>query len=137
MPRVELWKIFQEQLETKMDDLKLDPGLRRTLWHLLLPMIPDSEPKELSPTYQQIYNNQVRMGQRSIFLGYFVHNWVTTQQTYLEINQLPNDKQQAKTAIATIGVLLLKQAQSIWHVRNKQLHGSDIDRQLQHKLELL
>ena len=103
----------------------------------MAPILPDKELQPLTETYQDIYNKQLLIGRRSIFMGYFHPLWQSTQHQYRKINFLPNKHQQAKTAITAIGFLLFKQVQTIWHVRNKQLHGHDINSQPQHKLALL
>ena len=100
-------------------------------------MLPDKELQPLMETYQNILTQQLKLGHRSILMGYFHPLWQTTQHQYRKINFLPNKHQQAKTAITAIGFLLFKQVQTIWHVRNNQLHGHDINSQPQHKLALL
>ena len=98
------------------------------------PNIPS--PSTLSNTYESTYNQQTTFTVWSIFN--FMKQWSTTQCKYLKLNHLPNDKDQDKTGIVSLGRLLSSHLQTLWSIRNQQVHQHVPTQTISYKwLELL
>ena len=133
----EAWITFYNKLDQICDEHNLDPGLRRVLTNILLPFGPSRELLELSESYQVLYDSQLRLGHRSLFLGLFLKTWSTTQLDYLQRNFLPHQHQQAPHVIKLITKLLLEQVHTIWHIRNNELHKHDPTKSPAHQHSIL
>ena len=53
----------------------------------------------------------------------FIKTWARTQHSYLQRNHLPHDKNQARTGMLQIGLLLVKIPKKIWDLRNHGCHA--------------
>ena len=104
-----------------METQKLDPGLRSVLLNMIY-VITDDEPRQLSPSYQTLFDKQMNLGVRSIFLGFFLDDWINIQHKFLEINNLPRKQQQARHAMVIINNALWSHVHALWMQRNAQLH---------------
>ena len=50
-------------------------------------------------------------------------DWIRTQHTYLRLNSLPHNKNQARTAFTQISLLLTKIPHQLWDIRNSEAHA--------------
>ena len=81
--------------------------------------------KELSSSYQDLFDKQLQFGLRSLFLGHFVLQWQSIQHNYLVLNYLPHREGQARQSITSIGFVLFHHVRALWDARNNSLHKPD------------
>ena len=123
--RQDLWSKFEGTLDKLFETNNLDPGLRRVLQHLLLPLLPSAlSPPTHTKSYQEIYDTQMQLGPCSVFMSFFTKAWVKTQKTYRELNGLSTEYHESDNDISNIGRALASHVQSLWHLRNKDVHDT-------------
>ena len=118
-------------------DHDIDPGLCRVLLSILKYFPTPHESPTLSSTYQSILASQLSFTPFSVFRGHFVSDWVTTQEQYCKLNNLPRDRNQSRQGIVALGRLLTNHVATLWSIRNQQLHESDPNQQMSHKRLML
>ena len=57
-------------------------------------------------------------------MGFFTKDWISTQTNYRETNFLSTSFQEGINDISNIGRALATHAQSLWHLRNKDVHDT-------------
>jgi hypothetical protein len=107
-----------------MERWKLDPGLRRILLHMTVPLstLPLTQ---LPDEYHRLLTTQRSIGTDSLLFGFFSSEWVRLQDRYLRARRLPSSQQEARRAIRTLIQLFHEQCHSVWLLRNQHLHGAD------------
>ena len=119
------WDTLEQKLQELYEAHNIDPGLCRVLHNILAPFPFRKQTKTLSISYQAIFDDQMTFGLRSLFLGHFVLAWHHTQHEYLKLNNLPNDKGEARLGITAVGNQLFLHVRNLWDARNNSLHKPD------------
>ena len=77
----------------------------------------------ISISYIRLTISQKRLRVRPLFFGMFTKEWVRMQHAHLKRNHLPHDKNQARTGIMQIGLLMIKVPKKLWDLRNHDGHA--------------
>ena len=123
--RLWLWEEFIAAVSQTAASFSLDPYLRRLLLTILCPLANQSPPDitALPQAYLALLIRQQALGPDSWFAGLIHLNWVTLQHASLTHRKLPNNRQQAFTAIKALLNLTWEHLHSLWLLRNEHLHG--------------
>jgi hypothetical protein len=109
-----------------MERWSLDPGLRRILLHMIIPLstLPPIPLTQLPDEYKMLLTTQCSIGTGSLLFGFFCDNWVRVQDRYIWARGLPSSQQEATRAICSLIQLFNEQCHSVWLLRNQHLHGT-------------
>jgi hypothetical protein len=127
--RRQAWKEFRPTLSKLFERHSLDPSLRRILLYMVFSVVSPDEPllplDSLGDDHRTLLDTQRKLGDDSLFYGFFAHRWTTLQDNYLKARSLPRSCNQAASSTKALITALLLQVHICWLLRNEHLHGLD------------
>ena len=79
----------------------------------------------LEDEYEELYQEQLLLGQYSPFFGFFHQDWLVLQERYLDLRSLPRTRNQALLGLKALLTEIFSFLHELWLFRNTQLHGED------------
>jgi hypothetical protein len=121
--RLHLSNLLQE-LRKLFDSHHVDPWLRQILFCIIAGIHPGTAYNlaALTPPYRNLATAQRALGPHSLFYGVFHLSWVTLQDQYLQHQQKPRDRNQARHTVELMAYHFQATARGQWDTRNEHLH---------------
>ena len=92
--------------------------------------------------YVKILQQQRKLGNDSVFFGFFTTDWINMQKDYLQLMKLPSTRNEANTCMTQITIYIYNYIHSLWLLRNSHVHDTDLNQvnsyrriQLLHEIE--
>ena len=98
----------------------IDPDLKKII-NYFTDTVNNPQPT-LSDIYNQILQNQLKIGKQSLHFGYFSRKWIETQASYRRQIKLDNSKNQALAGIKAMIEIFWEFTKEMWELRNSQLY---------------
>ena len=129
--RQELYNSFVQQLPRLMRKHHLDPDLQHALLSLLdTARIQQSPP--FTRDYVKILQQQRKLGNDSVFFGFFTTDWINMQKDYLQLMKLPSTRNEANTCMTQITIYIYITTYTLYGFCETHMYMTQISTKLTH-----